>query len=563
MKSVTTQRTLAQTLSFGAAAVTVFLLTGSVTDPVNAPKLFILGGVAGATLFLLGYQIVQREFQRTWFGFAVVAFLIWSLFSLIASSSPASQGIYGVYGRNTGFIAYASLGIITIGASQLRSRNLVQLVLYGFLIALGINAVYGLWVLTFGDFLGWQNIYGALLGTFGNPNFISSFLGMGFSLVFALSIKTNQKMRWVYWLFILVLAWELKEADSLQGVVVATVGVGVVIFFWLRDKFASKIVPGTYLIFGLILIINAIAGVLERGPLKQFLSQPTVALREQYWIAAIKMANSHPIFGVGPDSYGDWYRRTRNPQALITPGPDTVTNTAHNVFLDTLASGGYPLLFLYALVTGLSALSLIRIAAGSKKYNPVFVGICVLWVGYQAQSIISINQLGLAVWGWLLNGIAISYRFITNEESNSDSTTVNDKKKLKIKKDQFVSPKLAAFIGLVIGCLLAAPPLSADAKWRDVQITRQVNKVEPALQESYFTPTSSYRLAQAVQLLENSNLPDLAIKYARIGVEYNHDFFEAWRFLYFATNATADERTEAKRQMIRLDPLNKSWKELN
>lgn len=562
MKSATTQHTLAQTMSFGAACVTIFLLTGSVTDPVNAPKLFILGGVAGAILFLLGYQIVQKDFQRNWFGFTVIAFFIWSLFSLIASSSPASQGIYGVYGRNTGFIAYTCLGVIAIGASQIRSRNQVQIVLYGFLVALGINAAYGLWVLIFGDFLGWQNIYGALLGTFGNPNFVSSFLGMGFSLVFALSIKANKALRWAYWLFIPLLAWEIKEADSLQGVVVATVGVGIVIYFWLRDKFASKIVSGTYLIVGIFLIANAIAGVLERGPLKQILSQPTVALREQYWIAAIKMANSHPIFGVGPDSYGDWYRRTRNPQALITPGPDTVTNTAHNVFLDILSSGGYPLLFLYALMTGFSALSLIHVAARSKNFDPVYVGICVLWVGYQAQSIISINQLGLAVWGWLLNGIAISYRLISHEASISELTTVTNKKKLKINKAQAVSPKLAAYIGLVIGGLLASPPLSADAKWRDVQITKQVNKLEPALRESYFSPTSSFRLAEAVQLLESSNLPHLAIKYARLGVKYNPDYFEAWRFLYFSTKATAEERIQAKQQMIRLDPLNKAWKEL-
>jgi hypothetical protein len=96
-----------------------------------------------------------------------------------------------------------------------------------------------------------------------------------------------------------------------------------------------------------------------------------------------------------------------------------------------------------------------------------------------------------------------------------------------------------------------------------VQISRQVENVEPALRGEYLSPISSYRLAEAVQLLENSKLPDLAIKYARIGVKFNPDYFEAWRFLYYATNSTADEKIEAKNQLMRLDPLNPAWKELS
>jgi hypothetical protein len=55
------------------------------------------------------------------------------------------------------------------------------------------------------------------------------------------------------------------------------------------------------------------------------------------------MGNSHPLTGVGMDSYGDWYRRSRDAQALILPGPNTTTNAAHNVFIDVFAYGGYPL----------------------------------------------------------------------------------------------------------------------------------------------------------------------------------------------------------------------------
>lgn len=562
MNQVAFQRMLARVLALGAAGVTIFLVTGNVTDPVNAPKLFILGGLAGATFSLLAYLVSKKKYRVTGLEVLVIAFVLWSLFGLLASESPITQGIYGVYGRNTGFLTYLFLGVIAIAATQILNRDHFKLILMSCLVALAVNLAYGLWVLINGDFLGWQNNYGALLGTFGNPNFISSFLGMGFSLVFALAIKFGARSRIALILALPLIAWQLREADSLQGIVVAALGVGIVIYFWLRHKTQSETWSIAYLITGAISAAVAVAGALGSGPLKNVLAQPTVALREQYWSAAITMANSHPLLGVGMDSYGDWYRRARGAQALITPGPNTVTNVAHNVFLDIFAFGGYPLLVLYVLITALGAFSIIRAVKRNKNYDPVLVGIAVLWVGYQAQSIISINQIGLAVWGWLINGLAIAYQIATSGNSLEKTSNESVSKKNAQKKQETFSPQLIAGLGAVAGLLLAVPPLSADAKWREVQLSGQIEKVEPALSGGYMAPISSYRLAEAVQLLENSKLPDYAIIYARKGVEFNPDYFEAWRMMYYATNSTPKEKATAKSNMIRLDPLNPEWKNL-
>lgn len=562
MNQAAFQSTLTRVLALGAAGVTIFLITGNVTDPVNAPKLFLLGGLAGAALSLLAYLVIKKQYLATGLEVVVAIFLLWSLFALVASDSPITQGIYGVYGRNTGFLTYLFLGVIGVAATQISNESQINLILTGFLIALAINLAYGLWVLINGDFLGWQNNYGALLGTFGNPNFISSFLGMGFSLVFALAIKSGTRSRIALLLALPLIAWQLREADSLQGIVVAALGVGIVLYFWLRYKTQSEPWSIAYLITGAITAAVAVAGALGSGPLKQALAQPTVALREQYWSAAISMANSHPLLGVGMDSYGDWYRRTRGTQALITPGPDTVTNVAHNVFLDIFAYGGYPLLILYALITLLGAFSIIRAVKRNKNYDPILVGITVLWVGYQAQSIISINQIGLAVWGWLINGLAISYQMTTKGKALEKSGNESRFKKNTQKKQEAFSPQLIASLGAVIGLLLAVPPLSADAKWRQVQLSGKVEKVEPALSGGYMSPINSYRLAEAVQLLENSQLPEYAITYARKGAEFNSNYFDAWRMLYYATKSTPGEKVAAKSNMIRLDPLNKEWKNL-
>jgi hypothetical protein len=217
---------------------------------------------------------------------------------------------------------------------------------------------------------------------------------------------------------------------------------------------------------------------------------------------------------------------------------------------------------LYALITLLGAFSIIRAVKRNKNYDPILVGITVLWVGYQAQSIISINQIGLAVWGWLINGLAISYQMTTKGKALEKSGNESRFKKNTQKKQEAFSPQLIASLGAVIGLLLAVPPLSADAKWRQVQLSGKVEKVEPALSGGYMSPINSYRLAEAVQLLENSQLPEYAITYARKGAEFNSNYFDAWRMLYYATKSTPGEKVAAKSNMIRLDPLNKEWKNL-
>jgi hypothetical protein len=65
-----------------------------------------------------------------------------------------------------------------------------------------------------------------------------------------------------------------------------------------------------------------------------------------------------------------------------------------------------------------------------------------------------------------------------------------------------------------------------------------------------------YKRQQAVQLFENSKLYDLAYKYAKEGVAFSPDYFDAWRMLYFTTNSTPADKDLALSNMKRLDPYN-------
>ena len=77
-----------------------------------------------------------------------------------------------------------------------------------------------------------------------------------------------------------------------------------------------------------------------------------------------------------------------------------------------------------------------------------------------------------------------------------------------------------------------------------------------ALNPGYLSPADSTRYAQAVQLLASSNLPDQARQIALKSVEFNPDYFDAWKMMYYLSNTTAEEKAKALKNMKRLDPLN-------
>jgi hypothetical protein len=81
-------------------------------------------------------------------------------------------------------------------------------------------------------------------------------------------------------------------------------------------------------------------------------------------------------------------------------------------------------------------------------------------------------------------------------------------------------------------------------------------KIEESMQPSYFNPQNVNRYVMNVRLLEESQLPDLAYKYALEAVRWNPDSFESWRFLYFISKSTPEDKERAVAKMQELDPLN-------
>jgi hypothetical protein len=560
MHSASAEKHQAKLLSLGAALITVMVISGSVTDPVNVPKFLTLGVVASSTLAILIFSSLKSRLRQQKLALVSASlFLVALVNAVIFSNSPLSQNIYGAYGRNNGVLTYVLLIFLFLTALTFRSINSFEMVLKALLVSGVVNLIYCFWVIVFGDFVGWSNPYGNILGTFGNPNFVGSFLGMFFAayLAFILGNSTNRLYRYSAVLVIPLCGFEIYESNAIQGRVVAALGVGIIVFYFIRSKFGNLVLM-SYSVIAVTVGILALLGTLQIGPLASYLYKTSVSLRGQYWLAGWNTGQAHPLNGVGMDAFGDWYRRTRDAHALDLPGVNTVVNAAHNVPLDMFAFGGWPLFLTYLAIMGLAFASIVRVTMSKRNYDPIFVGLTVAWFGYQLQSIISINQIGLAIWGWILSGCLIAYTCIGagNLVDNGDAKTPIGNRALRNNNPQQVHLPLVATIAGIVGFLIALPPFSADVKWRSAQVTQSASPIELSLDPSYMNPPNSMKYLTTIQIFEQNRLFDLAHKYAQEAVKWNPEAFELWKVLYLIQASTPEEKQLALENMKRLDPLN-------
>jgi hypothetical protein len=550
------EQTISKVLAFGSFLVTTLVFTGPVTDPVNVTKFVPLGMIAfGVFMVLARDRFIGIRANHKFTGVVSLGFLLASINTLIGSSSPITQSMYGVYGRNNGFLTYLFLLLIFTGALSLSQRASFVKLQIAILSASAVNLTYCLWVILFGDFMGWSNPYGNILGTFGNPNFVGAFLGMTTVAFFAIALDESRTVQ-VRLLIIGLVAlgvFEVVNSNALQGQVLLVAGFGYLGFLLLF--FRKRIFGYIYLIFAFVFSFLGILGTQQIGPFSTYLYKTSVTLRGQYWLAGWNMGVTHPFTGVGFDSYGDWYRKARDLKALTSPGVNTVSNSAHNVFLDIFAFGGWPLLLSYVAIVIAAGISLIKVVIRSKKFDSVFAVLSVSWLCYQLQSIISINQIGLAIWGWILSGALISYnRFLVL----SDTSSSDEKMRLKSRSSNqtIFSSALLAGIGMLAGLLLSLPPLNSDIQWKKAQASQNLGEFEKSLKPSYLNPQNSFKYANSVAILEQSGLKEKSREYALAAAKFNPNSFDTWRTFYLISGSSIKEKELALLKMKKLDPLN-------
>jgi len=332
------------------ALFTTLIVTPWSYDPINVPKLAVI--TAGAFLAL---GALVSSFNREWLTLyrseiVVMGLFILDLtFVLIFAGNNFYQEFFGTSGRATGYVAYISLALLFISSLIVSGVDLVKRLSIVVLIGGLLSIIYGAFQSLKIDLIDWAIPYSPVIGFLGNPNFQSSFVGFSGVIAFAYLIQKTQKLllRVAFLGYLLLAGYVISATDSQQGFLVLAGGTGIVVLIWVKSSNLSRLATPLFLASA-VGAFMAILGMLNKGPLASLLYKPSVTYRGDYWRAGWEMTLEHPISGVGLDSYGDWYRRTRTIEASLRRGPEVISNAAHNVLLDLSSNGGFPLLiFIY------------------------------------------------------------------------------------------------------------------------------------------------------------------------------------------------------------------------
>lgn len=563
MLKLEVEKRLAGIISWGAVGITILVTDRVSTDPVNVGKMLLLSVLAGGCIGITSNSLKIIFLSNRVLIIMILLFLGFALISIIYSLNPWERGFYGAFGRNTGLLTYTSLALIFISVSLLRQLENVERILRAFFLSGYLNLAYCLFASTGRDIFTWNNPYKKLLGTFGNPDFISAFMGFFIVGLFCLSISkgVHSRVRIFYWLSIVASLYAIKGTAALQGYVVCATGFLIIIFFFIISRDLKPYVTYSYLVSVLILGFIAIAGTLQKGPLVSLLYKPSVTLRGEYWQAGINMGTDNPILGVGLDSYGTFYRLYRDKSATIFPGVNTVTDTAHNVFIDIFAGTGFPGLISYIGILVLILISAGRVIINQKIFDPLFVSLFSIWCVYQIQTIISINQIGLAIWGWVLGGTLIAYsKIVLGKKTESPKKLVSIlpsfNKRIRRKQER---QEISAFLvltlvlGSILGGLVAAPSFIADTKLRNALATQDLEKFYSV---GLLWPMDVTRTNQALVNIGKREISNKTINLALSSVKKFPAEFPMNFALWQLSSIDSKQKAVYAKKLHTLDPFN-------
>ena len=550
------ESTLGNVLVWALMAATLLVTPLWSLDPINPIKM-----LAASAFGFIGLGVLlanQKTLQLGRFKVPLIlisGFMVWQLVVLVVSGGERVQQLFGTSGRNTGLITYLAFSILFIVAITASSSVFLNRFLTAALVV-GISSLgYGVVQALGGDPFDWVNPYSPVFGFLGNPNFQSSLLGILGSIVFTqlLSGSVKIQIKGVYLAYLLVTVYVIRETASQQGFLVLLIGSAVSLGVFVYGK--SRALGYSYLGLATVGFVAVLVGTLNKGPLASLLYKDSVTYRGDYWRAGWKMTVDNPVFGVGLDSYGDWYRRSRTIEATLRRGPDVTSNAAHNVFLDISAYGGFPLVLIYLALMVLVIISAVKVLKRSHGFDAGFVGLVAGWVAFQAQSIISINQIGLALWGWVLSGLIIGYEI--NTRGGDEVVEKKTGKSVTKPVQTSAATSMAIFVGLIVGVLVGMPPYLASAKYKSALETGNPTVIQEA---AYIWPTDPSRMIQVAMTLNDNKLEEQGLQVAQDAVARFPDNFAVWSALNSMNKASAEQKAEALVQMKRLDPLNPNLK---
>jgi hypothetical protein len=277
------------------------------------------------------------------------------------------------------------------------------------------------------------------------------------------------------------------------------------------------------------------------------------------------------FFGVGIDSFGDFYRRYRVQEAIDARGTASFgTNNAHNTFLQFGATGGLVLLVAYfTLILFIGYRSIIALKIFQNK--TLVSGVFSVWITFQVQTLVSIDQIGIVIWGWILGGclVSASYGFAEEKPEVPKSGAMYNLHQTRLKKQKRTSafvvsvgllPAFALIPTLLNEFTLRESIVSLVSSSTTTDFKSRAGKVVLSAEKSR---QPELRL-QAANYLVQAGLNDEALALTRLNNLEFPDSFESWDATAQIYEGLGDKKSaiESRSKTVLLDPLNAELRQL-
>ncbi len=354
---------------------------------------------AGLALFgFIGRKIIKPDFKylKSWPNIFLLLFLLFSAFSLLNSGQYLDKSLHALFGK---WVQY--LGICVIIQDIVYSQKIFKRAMTVFLFGAFLAVSSGLSQYFFGvEFLRNKTLVNtnvgirAITSSFAHYNDFGSYLVVVSSLLFALLLSPKMLKAKTYSLLILAMLSITAIFLTLsRGSWIALVA-SCILLAALSGKDFKRLIP-IFLVAGAMFLFP-----MFRERLLFVFKEGGDSDRFRIWLAAWKMINEHPFFGMGVGTFMANFSK-------YLPGANIAY--AHNCYLQIWAETGiFSLLSFMVFIASLIYLGVKKFIASR---DLLLLGLLTGAVGFLVHSFFDTNlySLRLAVLFWVWAGLILCY----------------------------------------------------------------------------------------------------------------------------------------------------------
>ena len=166
--------------------------------------------------------------------------------------------------------------------------------------------------------------------------------------------------------------------------------------------------------------------------------------------------------------------------------------------------------------------------------------------------LISINQIGNAVWGWALGGILLGYSYFTGDLPKTDAVAKTSKKKNVQKSEALPASDLLRLTGgVVLALVIAFPYWTSAVNFQSAVESQTIEKIEKAAIQQ---PYDLVRMVGSARVLKDNGNVEKARVILNLSVQVFPDSYAAWQELSKLPDTPDAQMKEIKAELLRLDP---------